>query len=387
MSNRARPVPLGLHSLILIAVLLVTGCGSSEDGRYSSLLRLVPDQSGFRDGITIVDYEAIRALPGTEATRPLGATDEELADDPLAISKALGWHGIGAPLSEILGFWLHDDLSVALRNLEMGFGLGLGDVDLALTGGVEPPRTLHIVAGEGIGSAAPVQLERCRECLPAETKEYAGQEYFSWGEEQRLRIRIAPPAYDWLGRGGNFVFDGDYIIRSNFIDELEASIDAEQGRGSLLDDDDFALLAEAIDSLEIVAVFVTAQTVGPARQAEIIDSFGSNEAMAPLVAEWDVPDGVTLLRPYRALAIAIGVADDEPFTTMILVHESPSDAEANVERLRTRLESGGPDESTRYADLFTATEITSDGRVLLATLRGAARLPANYLGEPILIHE
>lgn len=379
MSN-PRHVPL---LLLTLGALLLAACDTSEDpdGRYSALLRLVPDQPSFHDGVTIVDYEAIRALPGYEQPTPGGDDAEGIANELLSLNEALRAHDIAIPFREVFGTpW--DSLPPSVANWQQGFGFGLADIDLAMTAGTMPPRYLHAIGGEFDPAAIESQLYACAACIEGEQRTHRGQRYFTWGEGQILPERLSPPAFDDLGRGGNFVFDPNYVLRSNFLDDFEAAIDASQGRSSLLDDESFILLADELDSLDLIALFVSGRTPGPDYAAQLLEDFGQNPALGEqIAAAWDVP-AEQKLAPYQALAVGIGRSEGQPFTAILLAHESAEAAAANVERLNNRIETGATvRDGQLWHDAIDSADITTDGRLLVATLRGSSHYPG-FVNSP-----
>ncbi len=365
------------------ALLLASACDTSEDpdGRYSTLLRLVPDQASFRDGVTIVDYEAIRTLPGYEQPTP-GADDAEaIANELRSLNDALQAHDIAIPFREVFGTpW--DSLPPNVVNWQQGFGFGLADVDLAMTAGTMPPRYLHAIGGEFDPAAIEAQLDACAACIEGEQRNHRGQRYFTWGGNQVLRERLSPPAFDDLGRGGYFVFDSDYVLRSNFVDDFEASIDASQGRSSLLGDENFALLADELDSRDLIALFVSSRTPGPDYAAQLIEDFAQNAALGEqIAAAWDIP-AEQKLAPYQALAVAVGLSEGEPFTAILLAHDSAEAAAANVERLNNRIETGVTvRDGQLWLDSIDSADITTEGRLLIATLRGSSHY-SGFVNSP-----
>lgn len=377
-------------SLAFLGLLLVLGaaCGGDEDGdgRYSSMLRLAPDQPAFREGITIVDFEAIRALPGYELARPFGQADEEADADPNALRNALGWHGIGGVP---LGLFGEDDdtMTAMLENLESGFGIGLDEISQALTAGVVPPRNLYVLTGNFDPDSIEQQLEVCTDCVPGDRLEYEGQSFFSWGGDIQTQYRLRPPAFDLLGRGGNVSFTDDYIIRSNFVDELEASLDASQGKNVLLDDESFRLLAETLDRHEFVATHVGDRQYDREFARQFLDNTRRNTGGVEIGEAWDLPDDAVLPTAYEAFAIGAGIENDEPYTLVLLAYATEAEAAENVDRFRERLSTGLSEPGRAFSDVFTSTEVTVDGRLLVATLRGQARFAIRFGIEPLLLHE
>jgi hypothetical protein len=117
------------------------------------------------------------------------------------------------------------------------------------------------------------------------------------------------------------------------------------------------------------------------------DQLSENDTLERFALAWEVPAGERL-RAFQLFAVGAGLADDEPFTLIVLVHPTEAAAQENVERLNERLATGLAEADVPFASLFTSTEVTSNGRVLVATLRGEDRLGlALNRFEPLLLHE
>jgi hypothetical protein len=102
-------------------------------------------------------------------------------------------------------------------------------------------------------------------------------------------------------------------------------------------------------------------------------------------SRWTVPDGEVILKPYKVYAIATGF-DGSPFTSLLLLHETPELAQANVERLRQRLETvaGG---RARLDERHPMIQVTASGRLLVAHLRGVPERDVVWQNSPLLLHE
>lgn len=377
---------LALAMAGLAAVALGVACRTEADdtGTYSRLLSIVPDDPTFRVATVIVDYREIRRLQGYTQPREPGDAAEAVS----AIDQVLGANGIDITFRDILGFsW--NDLPEAALNLEAAFGLGLDDVDAALTAGLERPRTLHAVAGRFDPESVRTHLDACDACVPGEELAYAGQPYLSWGGAESADARFALPAFDVLGRGGYFVFTNEYVIRSNFLDALQGSIEASQDVGSLAAVEAFRLAAVAADRLDLIAWSVSDRTQGRERAGAALDEFaGTDQLRTAIIEAWHPPASEVRLRPYDTFAVGVGVRGGTPYTAVIVVHDSDQTAADNVARLEQRLVTtssaivGAP-----WANLFASWEVSAEGPVVTAILRGDALFSLAGGWDPLLLHE
>jgi hypothetical protein len=68
-------------------------------------------------------------------------------------------------------------------------------------------------------------------------------------------------------------------------------------------------------------------------------------------------------------------------------YATESEAAANVDRLRERFSTGLSNTDQTFGDVFISKEVTADGRLVVATLRGQARFVIRFGIEPLLLHE
>ncbi len=376
----------------VVAVLggvLVLGCFDAGDetpagvGAFSDLLRFVPDEAAYRERVAITDYAAIREHYGLEA---LGGQEGWLA-----MQFALSGDDLGLPvLAGVLGAEDTEQLYEFLEQWELGFGFGFDDFDRALTAGRLPPRYLYAVNGRFDSDQIEETLAACSECLPHEVEKHAGQRYLSWGEGQRLRLRGSLPAVDTLGRGGVFVFTDEYVLRSNWTEDLTGMIDASQGRNSLEGREGVADVAEVADELGLFTLVLTAVTQNSAQAAELLEGWAGSDRGDRTIDAWVPDEGEVLLLPYSAWGAGSGTDDGGSFTAVILAHSSEGDAAENVGRLEERLATGSSVwRELAWSEMFTKVAVSSDGVVLTAKLYGAGSVEFLFVDgmDPLLLHE
>jgi hypothetical protein len=225
--------------------------------------------------------------------------------------------------------------------------------------------------------------------MTAERREHSGTEYYAWGEDfrQHLRIRHEAPAFDDLGRGGRLTASSRYVLRTLWNEGMERMLDAAAGKSpSLADNEDFALIARALDAKQAVSAYVTDCNLSRARVNAWLDGL-SAAGRSVASSRWEPPSTEVLLAPYRVYAIA-SAYDDGPVTILLLVHETSELAEANIERLRQRLERVRVERGTgTLRDVYSEVEIEAQDRMLIARLSGHGLPTFTIYNSPVLLHE
>ena len=171
-----------------------------------------------------------------------------------------------------------------------------------------------------------------------------------------------------------------------WADGVLSMIDTARGtRGSLADVEEFRLMAEGLHVLGTYGAYLTdatvRQTVGALVAAQV-----DEKTIERL-------QGEVMLHPYCAFAVGIGRDDSGPFMGLVLVHESESLAQKNVDRLRQRFSKGtNSGNGDPWSKIFDPEqlEVVVDGRTLRA--RVAVDPPSVWLlwvlrGDPLLLHD
>ena len=133
------------------------------------------------------------------------------------------------------------------------------NVDYAAAGGKQPI-VLEAVVGAYDPEITRAGLAECADCLPHEENRHRGYAYYSWGEDFKgdLFIRRAPPAYDYVGRGGRISVQQGRVLWALSTDGIHSLIDAAAGAAdSLWDSEDMRLVAQAMADLGAYAVSYT----------------------------------------------------------------------------------------------------------------------------------
>jgi hypothetical protein len=234
------------------------------------------------------------------------------------------------------------------------------------------------------------RISHCPNCgLTAVRKLYAGTEYYAWGDDFRNNLRVRPeaPVFDEQGKGGRLAASSRFVMRTNWSAGIERMLDASAANvPSLANNDDFLLTVGALDSMHAASAYVSACTFSRARVRAWLETMSPSDRFIGGLF-WDTAEDEAVLKPYQVFAVAAGW-EGEPFAVLAFLHETPELAQANVERLRQRLESSPGLKSEFWRDVYSNVDITTDGRLLFVRFDGGVNPDAILrYGGLFLIHE
>ena len=371
---------------------------ASTDTAYAGLLRTIPDTPELRQQVYINDYALVRQvfdipLPGpgddedalvefSEWLRTSGFAGE--ADDPPA--RGFGAISFFGPFNQYR--------NITAENLQhLAFDVRI--MDQSIVAG-SPPTILDVVRGRFDPQATDKALESCSECEPHSREEYGGVSYYSWGEDYAFnpQLRFAPPAFDWLGRGGRIAVLDEYVFRTLGTPDMEALIETGLNEGaSLADVEEFRLLAGGMSRLGAYTMLLSDDV-----EVWDVDDYATRllGADATLKQVEQVQRAVLSgpwLRPYEAFATGAGKDENGRYMTLVLVHADDASAEENVGLLRRIIEEEGSVlNDALWSDYIDVerSEIHTEGRALLAKLRGG--FANNWLSwviqrDGLILHE
>ena len=355
----------------ILVALLIAACGDSGEGSkqgvFQELLGTIPDTVETRQWVLINDYALARELFGVELPGP--DADQESLEDYLVDLLEPSNSGM-SPGPFISGF---SDVAFLFLENQPYLAFDLRNVNQSVEAGL-PPEQLEVVRGRFDPDATDQALRNCSQCPEPDRIERQGVAFYSWGEDLAVNLeeRLSPPAFDKLGRGGRLAVQKDYVYRTVETRGMEKLIDVRlEQRRSLADFDDFQLLVAGLDQLGVYSALLSNQTQDLSDEAIL----SSLLPIDPTADDFDrlkeeiVHPG--LLRPYQAFATATGKDDEGQFMALVLVHDDARAASRNLDLLQRRIDQGNSLRgSTPWREFFNQTEIHTDGRVLLAKLRG-----------------
>jgi hypothetical protein len=381
-----RRLPLVAFALLLLALAPATSaCDSDPDlASHEGILGLIPDDPDRRAAVFTVDYAALRRL--STPTEAIGSIDDTLS--PLSRLNLAAQEYAGLDSLTPLGSRGVDAFPEIVRNWETGLGLSIDDFDLDVRAGGDA--ALAAAVGRFDADAIDAHLRDCAECMQPQRPTRDGTTYYDFGDGASGVRRLEPPVYDNLGRGGQYLFTDRYILHAFDSTLFEPAFDARGTDASLEGNPTFVELARTLDHIEAPEdVELLASIMSDLHQGPDLYGPAIEELSAERRAVVDEALAIQLLRPYTALAVAVGLRDDEQqITVVVLTHETPEAATENQARLLERLDSTRSWDGRPWTDLFSSWDVEVDDSTLVATFEGSPRWEiAGVYGDPLLLHE
>ena len=366
---------------------------------YEKLLRAIPDTPENRRGVFIEDFTMVRrtfdrALPGP---RDSDASVQEFYSglwftslDSESMGDEFPVFGMGS--TPFLGPYRIMQNGIA-GNLEH-LAFDIRDMDHSVFAGNQA-EGVGVIPGRFDPQATDDALGSCMKCPAHDLVQYGGVSYYSWGEDLEVGpgLIFAPPAFDRLGRGGRLAVLDSYVLRALTTEGTASMIDALAGETpAIADVEEFRLLGVGMSRLEVYRAMLSDVGYG---LNEMVEGFtqGGEDPEKKAEAERQLTGGAEPLRPFQAFATGAAKDDDGPYMALTLVHADEVSAKENVGRLRGRMEEGiGSFHQTPWSETIDVdgSEIWSEGRLLLAKLRGRISLsPFNWVfsRENLIVHE
>jgi len=235
-----------------------------------------------------------------------------------------------------------------------------------------------------------------------EVVSFQGHEFYSWGGDNDINMSMRSNVRQ-LGRGFRLALVDDFIFWVRWTDGMKEMIDSyEDNVKSLADNEDYKLLAGALEELDTVTALFSAESQSRSYVSEIyqqiIEDPDNNERRQVLVEEIKRE---LRLKPYQAFATGAGIDKDGYYLAIALLNPSEEVARENATLLEQRINQSKiamawhSQSGDKWSDLIESMEIESKGRLTLARLYGAVVecwVNFNVMGmmgpyEPLLIHE
>jgi len=235
-----------------------------------------------------------------------------------------------------------------------------------------------------------------------EVVSYQGHEFYSWGGDNDINMSMRSNVRP-LGRGHRLALVDDFIFWVRWTDGMKKMIDSYTDNiESLADKEDYNLLAGALEELDTVTAFFSAESQSLSYISEIyqqvIEEPGDSERRQLFVKE--IKREVRL-KPYQAFATGAGIDDEGYYLAIVLSNPSEEVAQENATLLEQRINQAKiawawhSQSGDSWLDLIESMEIESKGRLTIAKLYGGvAECWGNFnvmgiMGpyEPLLIHE
>ena len=410
--SRRMVYPLLGVTILLFLMTLLSACGGqtateeseptddAESVGFEELLRAIPDTPEARREVYIDDYTLARRLFDISLPGP--------GDDEAALQEFYDWsppydgkgYGDTIPVLGFGGFaffspYYHGRRGVTAHIQYLAYlAFDIRSMDQTILAG-PPDNKLDVTLGRFDPKATDEALRSCSECPTPDREEYGGVSYYSWGRDNKVdrNMILAPPAFDYLGRGGRIAVLDSYVFHTWATDEMKSLIGALRDEvPSLADLEEYRLLAATMSQLGAYSMLLSDDTFGLDSMVEgyLEGPDATNEEAAKLR---EVLEGPGTLRPYQAFATGAGKDEDGPYMALALVHANSGPAEENVELLRRRIEEGSSSVyQTPWLDLIDVAtlEIHSEERLLLAKLRGQiSTVSMDWVGrgDNLIVHD
>ena len=270
------------------------------------------------------------------------------------------------------------------------------NVDIAAAGGKQPI-VLEAVVGAYDPEITQASLAECADCMPHEEFRHSGHEYYSWGEDfkGKLQERLAPPAYDYVGRGGRISVQQGRVLRAVNTEGIHSLIDAAAGAAdSLWDSEDMRQVAQAMADLGAYAVSYTEADMSLATLTPLNEK-PRVEFIPPIEYSVSRLTDPPALLPFRAIGSGYGLTslDKPPHRFLVVVNDSDETARVNAKRLAARLEEGvSLGRGIPFTELIQRIEMEIRGALLLVRLEPVpgAKFPSAFQTHdryPFVVHE
>ena len=336
--------------------------GRQGSGTFASLLSLIPDNQKTREIVYINDYARVREQFGI-ALPADNAGDQELR---AYIKEVMGAEiGVGRD-PWVSGFTAQMVGPVENRKY---LAFDVRNVDQSIMAGPRPG-ILEVVKGRFDPGATDRSLERCSECPPPDRITHQEVEFYSWGEDFKgnLSIRLSPPAFDKLGRGGRIAVQDSYVYRTVETPGMRSLINTLLGREeSLADDSDMILAAGEMDRLGVYSGLLMG---GGVESMSIASARGDrcSSTTAPECEELMARLGAGVLGYYDVLGAGVGRDEDGAFIVVIFIYGSTRAAADDIQVFEGIL--GALNRvSPEWGSYVPNVEVRSNGRVLVAQLQ------------------
>jgi hypothetical protein len=259
-----------------------------------------------------------------------------------------------------VGFdWASVDAFASSGNSNFGAFLGS-------SGGGSRPINYDVAFGQFDAEETRVALTAC-DCDQPKVIEYEGVEYLLWGPGDgtgSIRDRHKRPLYDHIGRGPHLlVRDGEayYSIAMGVIEEHVEVL--QEKAPSLADVEGYVEAAEWIASLGIVSEMWLRTAGFTAEEVAEVNSQVSVTITENMHEQ-------ALMLPFDFAVTGAGFDGEREFAGLVIHHADSNTAEANVERMLTRLREGvarreGPGRETLWTELVDRVDIEAYGEFLV----------------------
>jgi hypothetical protein len=365
-------------ALVTIVMPSLSCSDSGSTNSFVQILSTIPDTPAARNQVLINDYAQMRKdfginAPGTNAT----------VDEQTQYLTSLSQMGSQTGFSQLHlatppGSCITGGSQYLPYSLEAMLNLGLGywSIDQEAEAG-KPGSMGFILKGHFNTETTRQALAVSAKDDPPSIETYNGSTIFSWGGDNQINLigRFNPPIYDALGRGGRFVVQNNFVLKTYDTAGIQDVLDAQKGKlASLADVTEFKLMAQELSSQGALTAIMTDRVQGLAywTENEIVDLIKAQNEQTVKASDIDkyLAQGPKLL-PYQTMAFAAAQDAKGLYALVIIVQADAQTAAQNVILLKQRIaETDSLITGQPWTSMISSSSITSHGRVLTAKLYG-----------------
>lgn len=361
-------------ALLAVAAIGCSGEGGADNNDHDAgsvwleLLGQFPNTEETRYLVVMNDYARVREQFGIEL--PGGdVSDDEFVDylrGLMGVGEATDdAHRTGLVPSRLTGL---QELPLSPADLRTMVGFSFLDVDQDAEA-IAPDGMYYVLRGRFATEEIDAAVRRDPEFGEGlNERSHGGMAYYSQPVfRQDLEIPLQVSA------GHHFVADEEYVRWSGPTEspaDIERMIDIVAGdQQSLADVEAFQLLAQGLGQLDTFTAAFAAHTdrMSLSSVANVLTGIDFTES-AFEAAKRELRDE-PLMHPFEAFATGSGFDDNGAFLGVVVVHADGATAQENVGRLEERIDAGTSLlRAERWSELIDDTQITTDGRLLIAKL-------------------
>jgi hypothetical protein len=369
--------------LMVLALVFPSACTTTEpevgNNRWVELLNVLPANESTFNGAYLRDdaFKAEMAQKYPQVESPLYPDDSAFliplfGDSPNAYSDE-AWQ------------------------VELGFVRA--DVDKTIYAGIPPIASYQASYGRFDRSKIDDAVKNGPYKVVPETIAYQGYDYYSWGGDNEISLRLRTPVRP-LGKGHRLALIDKFLFWVPKTNQMQEMIDSYADKiDSLADIKSYQQLAITLAEANTFRAFFSSVSYSPDNIKEQYKSvFEQQENMSdPMkrfteeIQRTDIP----LLKPFEAIATGVGVNEKGYYLIIALHNSSTSVAKKNAPLLEQRIkQSIEPYSGKTWQNISSEIEVSYEGQVTIAKLYGEAAKQWNQFAiqgfgmlQPLVMHE
>jgi hypothetical protein len=230
------------------------------------------------------------------------------------------------------------------------------------------------------------------------TEQYGNQTFYRWGEDNLVNLEQRSSVRP-LGKGHRLALVDDFVFWMTGTEGIESMLDSYNNKqDSLADVEEFKLLAEELEELDVTHAYFSFDTRSYAEIKEWLelagDAFEINQNQQQCINE--SIEETPLLKPYSTFATGAGLDNNGYYMVVVLLNPDEDTARQNAELLKQRInDTKSIWQGYEWMKCIESMNIESEGKITAVILYGdftefwwerfEKLNPGVY--EPLLLHE